>query len=180
MENQLSNEIIKKTPLIQFKYHIKMPPITPKIVNKVSDTKTIGRATISFINSVLCICLTIVSGTSSVSSAEDAVLLRNLAIGFGAAVSVLNLFLAYVLETMIAMYTDNPQDEKTLTDMFTANPKDKPDDSIIEGTQLMLTILNQMKVAGNSLKQTDVNNQDQFKTQLKDLETALNKFGTIA
>lgn len=156
-----------------------MTSINPKIVNKVSDTKTIGRATISFINSALCICLTIISGTSSVSSAEDAVLLRNLAIGFGAAVSVLNLLLAYILEVMISIYTDNPQDEKTLTDMFTSDPKDKPDESIIEGTQMMLTILNQMKVAGNNLKQTDVNNQDQFKIQLKDLETALNKFGTM-
>ena len=60
------------------------------VVDKIRDTKIIGRSLITFINGVLCIVLTIISGTSNVDSASDAVLLRNVSIAFGATVSILN------------------------------------------------------------------------------------------
>jgi len=153
--------------------------VSDKIVDKIRDTKTIGRSVITFINGILCIVLTIVSGTSSVDSSQDAVLLRNLAIGFGAAVSILNLLLFLIIDILISVCTDNVIDEKTLNDLFKSDPQKNPDQSIIEGTQMMVTILNQMKLASNNLNNDTINHQDSFKAQLKKLEDALNTFGTI-
>ena len=154
--------------------------VSDKVVNEIRDTKTIGRSIITFVNGVLSVILTVLSGISSVSSAQDAVVLRNMAIAFGAVVSILNLMLYLTIDIMISACTDNAADEKTLDDMFQIDPTKDPDQSIVEGTQMMLTILNQMKVAGNNLSVANINDKDVFKTQLKSLEDALNKFGTMA
>jgi hypothetical protein len=154
--------------------------VSEKVVNQIRDSKTIGKSIITFTNGLLCIILVIISGTSDVNSADDAVKLRNLSVGFGAAVSILNLLLVLIIDIMISLCTDNVKDEQTLKDLFTSDPKEHPDDSIIEGTQYMVSILNQMKIASNNLDNDTVNNKDDFKLQLKNMEDALNKFGTIA
>lgn len=154
--------------------------VSTTIVNTISDTQTIGRSVITFINGVLCVVLTVMSGTSSVSTAEDAVLLRNLSIAFGATVSILNLFLYLVIDIMISACTNNITDKQSLEKLFDADPTTNPDQSIVQGTQMMLSILNQMKVAGNNLGPNNVNDKATFQTQLKNLESSLNNFGTMA
>ncbi len=153
--------------------------VSDKIMDQIRDSKTIGRSIISFINGVLCVTLVIISGTSDVNSTEDAIKLRNISVGFGASVTVLNLFLSLVVDIMISACTNNVKDEQVLKELFTSDPADNPDGTIVEGTQHMVSILNQMKIAGNNLNDNTINNQTDFKTQLKTLEDALNKFGTM-
>ena len=154
--------------------------VTDKIKKEISDTKTIGKSIITFVSGCLSVILTVMSGISSVNSAEDAVLLRNLSIGFGASISILHLLLYLIVDILISVCTETQADEKTLKDLFENDPNEKPDESIVEGTQMMLTILNQMKVAGNNLGPNTINDKDTFIAQLKALEDSLNKFGTSA
>lgn len=155
-------------------------PVSNQVIDQIRDTKTIGRSAITFVNGVLSVILTVLSGISSVSSASDAVFLRNMAIAFGAVVSILNLTLYLTIDIMISVCTDNVTDEKMLINMFGSDPAQNPDQTIVEGTQMMLTILNQMKLAGNNLNQNTVNDKTVFNTQLLNLENALNKFGTMS
>jgi hypothetical protein len=154
-------------------------PVSEKVVDQIRDSKTIGRSIIAFVNGILCIVLVVISGTSDVDSASDAVNLRNLSVGFGATVAILNLLLTLIIEVLISACSSNAEDEQMLKELFSADPKLSPDQSIIEGTQIMLSILNQMKIAGKNLNDNSVNKQDEFKIQLKALENALNNFGTI-
>ncbi len=153
--------------------------ISNRVIDKIRDSKNIGRSIITFANGILCTALVVISGTSSVDSDKDAIRLRNLSVGFGAAVGVLNLILELTINIMISVYTDNSKDEQTLKELVTYDPVINPDESIIEATQTMVSILNKMKIANNNLDENSVNKPVDFGNQLKNLEDALNKFGTI-
>jgi len=153
--------------------------ISDKVIDQIRDFRTIGQSIITFVNGVLCIVLVIISGTSSVNSASDAILLRNLSVGFGSSVAILNLVLALGVDILISLCTNNIQDEQLLREMFKNDPKLHPDEAIIEGTQVMVSVVNQMKIASNNLTPDTVNKPIEFKDQLKNLEEALNQFGTI-
>jgi hypothetical protein len=152
--------------------------VTTKIIDQLRDTKVIGRAVIGFITSILSIVLTILSGTSSVNSAQDAVDLRNISIGFGATVAILNILLALIIDVMISACSSNAVDEATLNNLFKEDPVINPDSSIVESTQMILSIVNQLKIAANNLGPNNTNNPDDFNAQLKALEDSVNKLGT--
>jgi hypothetical protein len=152
--------------------------LTTQIIDQLQDTKVIGRAIIGFITSVLSIVLTIISGTSNVTSAEDAVNLRNISIGFGATVAILNILLALIIDIMISACSSNAIDEATLDKLFKSDPVSSPDGSIVESTQMILSIVNQLKIASNNLGPNNTNNQAEFTLQLKKLEDAVNILGT--
>ncbi len=153
--------------------------VSASVIEKIRDSKTIGKSIIIFINGILGVVLSVISGISDVNSTTDATYLRNLAIGFGAAVPILSLTLTFTIDVLISLCTDNKKDEDELKEMFINDPKTDPDNSILEGTKFMLSVLNQMKIASNNLGDTSINDQTVFKDQLRNLENALNNFGSM-
>jgi hypothetical protein len=154
-------------------------PVTEKTIDAIRDTKTIGRSVVTFTNGMLCIILTVVSGTADTTAPNSAVYLRNLSIAFGAVVSILNLLLYLIIDILISSCTDNTQDENLLEKMFKNESAQSPDTTIIKGTNAMVEILNHMKIAGNNLDNNSINEKEEFKKQLKELEKSLNLFGTM-
>ncbi len=148
------------------------------IINTIRDVKNISRSAITYLNGVAAIALIIVSGTSDVDSPEDAVLLRNLSIGFGAGIGLLNLTLIFVIDVLVYTCSDTPEEENILISVFKNDAVSNPDESIVESIQSLLPIISRLKLASNNLTTENINNPVVFKSQIRALENAFNTLGS--